>query len=370
MYSLTKIFQSLLIGNQKNAIEQMTDAEDGRKETTTIRFKPQTRAYLQAQSEHLGISVSQLLNIIVEGVVNIETAPQTNQIDNMHDRLMLLFEIHGISPLDMSLMLSPFGITLSKLKYRDVVIDTIKPQMLKEISGWFGVEESWLSCKSEVKYRDTTGWYKNTEGMALYLIEMLILHRSVEVIAVKRDGIPLELAENTDEQSHRIDVGFIIKYKTTVNNIDFNKYEYAEFQRWNYKKCRDELKVMFKFMSELEKKCSGFHFSGCSLDDSEIEQLVRRKLFPSQIENKLGNNSWYPQELSDGFSYPSNDMNFEKFIIAYNSYPTKNFKPNVGLSGYYESWDVDVFGKINETHNFPYLQKALLDLYDLYHKDK
>ncbi|EJG2388461.1 conjugal transfer protein TraE [Kluyvera ascorbata] len=370
MYSLAKIFQSLLLGNQRNAIEQMADAEEGRKETTTIRFKPQTRAYLQAQSETLGISVSQLLNIIVEGVVNIETAPQTNQIDTHYDRLMLLFEIHGISPLDISRMLSKFGITLSKLKYRDVILDAMNPDILKEISGWFGVEESWLLGKSEVKYRDTTGWYKNTEGMALYLIELLILHRRVEVIAVKRAGIPLKQAEDIEEQSHRIDVGFLIKYKTTVNDVEFFKYEYAEFQRWNYKKCRDELKVMFKFMSELEKRYTGFHFSGCSLDDSEIEQLVRRKLFPSQIENKLGNGSWYPQELSGEVSYSSEDMNLHKFIIAFTSNPSKHFKPKTGLSGYYESWDVDVFGKANESHNFPYLQKALIDLYDLYHKDK
>ncbi|MEG3139516.1 hypothetical protein SC171_16675 [Pantoea cypripedii] len=75
--------------------------DDGRKEVTSIRLKPQTRAYQQAQSETLGISVSQCINIIVDGVVNIETSPHQIHIETMYDRLMLLFESHGIEPLQM-----------------------------------------------------------------------------------------------------------------------------------------------------------------------------------------------------------------------------------------------------------------------------
>lgn len=370
MYSLSKIIQSLLIGNQKSAIEQMKDTDDGRKETTTIRFKPQTRAYLQAQSENLGISVSQLLNIIVEGVINLETAPKTNEIDTLYDRLILLFEVHGISILDTSRMLSKFGITLSKLKSRDAVLDSITPDLLRDVSSWFGIEEGWLIGKKEDKYRENSGWYKNTEGMALYLIEMLIRYRSVEVIAIKRDGIPLDLAEALDDNSSRIDVGFILKYKVEINGVRFYKYEYSEFQRWNYIRCREHLKLMFMFMKELDNHHEGFNFRGCSLDDNTIEQLIRRKLFPSQIEDKLNNNSWHPYDLTDGILSTYNEMNFEKFITSYTSAPMKHFTPNIGMHGYCESWEVDVWAGTKKSHHYLYLHKALVDIYELYHKDK
>lgn len=76
MLSLTKIIQSLIFAGNAKAQQEAHDVQDGKKEITSIRLRPHTRAYLQAQSEVLGVSVSQLINIIVDGVVSAETTPQ------------------------------------------------------------------------------------------------------------------------------------------------------------------------------------------------------------------------------------------------------------------------------------------------------
>lgn len=109
MHSLSKLVQALIAFGNKTALAQSKEMDDGRKEITSIRLKPQTRAYLQVQSENLGISVSQLINIMVDGVVSVETTPQKNVIDTMYDRLMMLFESHNLTPLEVSRLLKHRG---------------------------------------------------------------------------------------------------------------------------------------------------------------------------------------------------------------------------------------------------------------------
>jgi hypothetical protein len=370
MYTLVKIIQSLITGGHPQALKQMDETEEGRKEITSIRLKPQTRAYLQAQSDSLGISVSQLINIIVDGVVSIETTPQISKINSIYDRLMLLFENHRIQPMDMSRMLSDFGVTLSKLKSCDTMLDLITPAMIQQVSSWFGTNPKWLSAESDEIYsRATVGWYKNTEGMAASLIEHRIIHRSIDVYAIKRDGIPFEVAEEFDDNKHRLDVGFLLKYETQVKGVSFYKYEVCEFQRWNYDRCREHLKLVFKFIDALEDHCSGVNFYGRSLDDNIIDKLYLRELSPAQLDRELLSNAkaWYPADLTNDIGNRYSKMNFGKFISAFCDSPSKSFIPNKTQSDYIESWEIETFGEDGEKFKTLFLAEGLLKLYEKYH---
>lgn len=366
MHSLLKIVQSLITSGNSRANERNTEVEEGPKEITSIRLKPQTRAYLQVQSETLGISVSQLINIMIDGVVELETAPLKNEIDSLYDRLMMLFESHKISPLDMSRMLHKYGVTLSKIKSRDTMLDLITPEMLKEVSGWFGTNLTWLNGTSEEIYSRNIDWYKNPDWMILAIIDRLIKYRKVDVYALKREGIELSEAENYDTTALNLSMGFVIKYKHTVDNVTFDRYEICEFQRWNYVVCRDGLKDIFRGLYELEKRNQGVSLYGYSIENNILDKLPRGRIFPSQLENTMGKNGlWYPEDQVDNVPLQSK---IARYVEAYSSLPSKHFCENDNDDHHSKRWHISVFQNGESKFEYHYLKDGLNDLYDKFHK--
>ncbi|HHR6019713.1 TPA: hypothetical protein ACS7Z7_003399 [Providencia alcalifaciens] len=68
-YSFYKLVCALNGQVTKETIAKMNMILGDKKEVTSIRLRPKTRAVLQVYSENLGISVSQIINIMVDGVV-------------------------------------------------------------------------------------------------------------------------------------------------------------------------------------------------------------------------------------------------------------------------------------------------------------
>lgn len=368
MHSLIKIIQSLIATGNSRAKEQNVGNEEGPKEITSIRLKPQTRAYLQAQSETLGISVSQLINIMVDGVVELETAPINNRIDSLYDRLILVFESHHIAPLDMSRMLSKYGVTLSKIKSRDSMLDLITPEMLKDVSGWFGVNPDWLSGEKEDIYpRNCIYWDKRPENMVLSVIDRLIKYRETDVYVIKTDGVSFEEAENNDDVMHNMRMGFLIRYQQTVEGVTFDKYELCEFQRWNYVRCRDELKAIFLGIIKLESAYTGVHLHGYSLDKGVMDKLIQGKVFPPLLKDVFyRNENWYPEDLVTGLGLK---RKIAEYIEAYTELPSKNFAEEKTGDHLSKKWTVSVFTSDKSTYQYRNLNDALTDIYDKYHKN-
>ncbi|MEN4545909.1 conjugal transfer protein TraE [Pantoea agglomerans] len=370
MHSLTKILHSLLTGGHERAVKQMEEEDDGRKEVTSIRLKPQTRAYLQAQSETLGISVSQFINIIVDGVVNVETSPHQSRIDTMYDRLMLLFESHGIAPLEMSRILAGHGFTLSKLKSRDATLDLITTELLAAVSRWFGVQTFWLSAKSNAVYPNRTfHWYKSPESMAASVIEKNILYGDLEVFAIKNAGVSFKLAEEHDDHDHYVGMGFLLRYHTKVGDVSISRYEIGEFQRWNYENCRNDLKLIFRFLSELAGQSSSVHLYGCSVDETIFDRIYHGRILPDQLEKALNRSQrWDPRTVLEESSASYRKMKFGKYITAYCGLPEKTFRPVYSeYSSYPEGWTVLPCKEGAGEESYFSLSKALEGSYDRYH---
>lgn len=370
MHSLTKILHSLLAGGHDRAVKQMEEEDDGRKEVTSIRLKPQTRAYLQAQSEALGISVSQFINIIVDGVVNIETSPHQSRIDTMYDRLMLLFESNGIEPLQMSRMLAEHGFTLSKLKSRDATLDLLTPELLATVSGWFGVETSWLSAKNNAVYPTRNiHWYKSPEEMAASIIERSILYGDLEVFAVKNAGVSFRMAEEHDDNEHHLGIGFLVRYRARAGDAGVTRYEFCEFQRWNYVKCRNDLKLVFRFLSELQNKKYGVRFHGCSVDEALYDRIYHGRILPDQLEKALNRGEWWdPRSELEDFSGSYQKMKFGQYLTAYCGRPDKKFEPVYNqYSSYPEGWKVSLWNGGPDEQRYFSLSAALEGSFDRYH---
>ncbi|WP_072279232.1 hypothetical protein [Cedecea neteri] len=370
MHSLTKILSSLLTGGQERALKVMDEEEDGRKEVTSIRLKPQTRAYLQAQSEVLGISVSQFINIIVDGVVNIETSPHQSRIDTIYDRLMLLFEINGIGPLEMSQILAEYGLTLSKLKSRDATLDLLTPELLKNVSNWFGVQQSWLSAKSEGVFPTRAlHWYKNTEGMAASIIERNIEYGDLDVYIIKNAGVSFEQAEKYDDYENNLGMGFVLEYRTKIGSASICRYEFCEFQRWNYIRCRNDLKLIFRFLHELEQKRAAIRVHGCTVKEAIFERIYNGRILPDQLRIALNNAAWWdPRIITEDVAVNYSEMKFSKFVTAYCELPMKTIRPVYNqYSSNPEAWTVTLWKDDSGEQKYHSLREALEDSFRRYH---
>ncbi|EAA6866665.1 hypothetical protein C7P35_08910 [Salmonella enterica] len=292
MFRFTQLLQSLIKTGNMVAEDRISQLEDTSvKELTTVRLRPETKAYLQSQSETLGVSLSQVINMILDGVVSMEMKPAAdNKIKGIYDRIMSLFELHNINTVDMAKMLSGYGIKLSHLRNPDKFIDILSMDMIKEIADWFSINYKWIIGETNELYspRDNT-WYKDSYGFSLLLLEKSFRHSDLKVSVVKANNVSFENAEKLEEQYSRLYVGFILSYTSTINGVSFTKYEVCEFQRWNYDKCRGYLKFIFYFLDSVRSK---INCQGVSFNEEIVDGLMAGRLFPSTIKGMLSE-TWF-----------------------------------------------------------------------------
>ncbi|EDR9713696.1 conjugal transfer protein TraE [Salmonella enterica subsp. diarizonae] len=367
MYTLTRLIQSLISsGHSKAAQESVSADSDGPKELTSIRLKPSTRAYLQAQSDHLGISLSQSINMIIDGVVELETSPVKNSFDTIYDRIMMLFDSHGIMPLDRRRMLSKYGVTTAILKSRYDFLDLVTPEMISDLSDWFCVRQKWLNgVSTEICETRNIVWYKNAEGMALTMLEQALLNKGLKVYVIKRHGIDMKRAEEIDDNINSLDMGFIFETKRTVAGVTFQRFEICEFQRWNYVRCREHLKLIFKFLDQYNERfrhsSNSISFDGIALEDEVLEPLCNGKLLPTQLREKFYHNQiWYPEDYTAGVNHQYQSMDFERYLDGFSKGPSKHFTCKTTKYNSTE-WEVKIYGSVEETLTYYSLSEALLD---------
>ncbi|EIK1335565.1 conjugal transfer protein TraE [Salmonella enterica] len=367
MYTLTRLIQSLISsGHSKAAQESVSANSDGPKELTSIRLKPATRAYLQAQSDHLGISLSQSINMIIDGVVELETSPVKNSFDTIYDRIMMLFDSHDIMPLDRRRMLSKYGVTTAILKSRDDFLDLVTPEMISDLSDWFCVGKKWLNgVSTEICETRNIIWYKNAEGMALTMMEQALLNKGLKVYVIKRHGIDLQRAEEIDDTANNLDMGFIFETSRTVAGVTFRRFEICEFQRWNYVRCREHLKLIFKFLDQYSERfrhsSAPISFDGISLEDEVLEPLCNGKLLPAPLSKQFYHNQlWYPEDHIANINHQYRSMAFERYMDGLKKGPVKTItlKTTEFKS---KEWEVKLFGTGAETLTYYSLSEALLD---------
>lgn len=374
MYSFTQLIQSLLSSGHSKAVQESVSADStGPKELTSIRLKPSTRAYLQAQSDHLGISLSQSINMIIDGVVELETSPVKNSFDTIYDRIMMLFDSHNIMPLDRRRMLSKYGVTTAILKSRDDFLDLVTPEMISDLSDWFCVRQKWLNgVSTEICETRNIIWYKNAEGMALTMMEQALLNKGLKVYVIKRHGIDLQRAEEIDDTANNLDMGFIFETSRTVAGVTFRRFEICEFQRWNYVRCREHLKLIFKFLDQYSERFrhsrAPISFDGISLEDEVLEPLCNGKLLPAQLSKEFYHHQiWYPEDHITDVNHQYRSMDFERYLDGLIKGPTKtiSLKTTEFKS---KEWEVKLYGTEEDTLTYYSLSEALLDQAQRYSK--
>lgn len=295
MFRLTQLFQSLIATGNKTAVEKMkSDQEQSAKELTSVRLRPETKTYLQVQSETLGVSLSQVINIILDGVVSMETKTATeNKAKAIYDRIMTLFESHKINSVEMVKMLSNYNLKLSHLSSADLFLDHVTDEMIKDISEWFSVDYEWIIGNTNTIYSPRYNiWYKSSYEFSLSILNKSYNLTDFKVFAIKNSNVSFEQAEIRNDNESRLDIGFAFSYKNEVNGVWFTKYEVCEFQHWNYDKCRGYLRFIFYFLDSLYGR---INCRAVSFDEHIVDGLRSGRILYSSIVDK-SDESWYVRE--------------------------------------------------------------------------
>ena len=145
--SLTEIFTSLLAlpDLDRNAIAALLYRGDKKPlQTTSLRMRAGTLQLVQELSVRIGISQSELLNMLVEGSLRDIFLTFSNSAASIIDRFEVLMQAHQLPPTDIAQLLSPWNIKLSVLQDRERTVDYLTTSLLQELADWFYVSRDWL----------------------------------------------------------------------------------------------------------------------------------------------------------------------------------------------------------------------------------
>lgn len=145
--SLTAIFTSLLALPEldRNRIAELLARSDKKPmQTTSLRMRPGTRQLIDELSGRIGISQSELMNMIVEGSLRDIFLPFSNIATSVIDRFEVLMQAHELDPTDIAQLLSSWNIRVSVLQDRERTMDYLTTPLLQELACWFHVSPDWL----------------------------------------------------------------------------------------------------------------------------------------------------------------------------------------------------------------------------------
>ncbi|MEI7188569.1 hypothetical protein [Dickeya dianthicola] len=148
--NLTSVMAELAVMAFNATDMNVAQDNDGNKGPFSVRFRPSTKLFIEKQSALLGISGSELVNMIVEGAIREVTMPFESMVTSVYERFVLLMRAHDIGIVQTADLLKPFNIKLSILEDRQRTLDYLSVDVLHYLSEQFCVNPDWLMGKSDV----------------------------------------------------------------------------------------------------------------------------------------------------------------------------------------------------------------------------
>lgn len=278
--SLTGIFASLLAlpGFEKEKIAALLSENSSKKllSPTTLRFRPGTKALVDLISEKLGISASEVINLILESTLREIYFPFSHTAESIADRFEYLLKSHGLSPPDVAQLLSPWNLRLSILRDRERTMDYLTPPLLETLARWFYVSQDWLFGRSDCPV-DTSlpihRWPQSEEEFRKRIIP------SDENNNIK---IIFWTNVNSPDNEYEKRTGILIKKKETSGNVIYHPVLSITPQCLNSEQ-RDWVTSL-----KTSLKCTG-RIRFITLGDRAATALEQGTMLPAFILNKSVN---------------------------------------------------------------------------------
>ena len=177
------------------------------------------------------------------------------------------------------------------------------------------------------------------------------------------------MAEGYDDNAHHLGMGFLLRYRSRAGEYSVSRYAFCKFQRWNHEKCRADLKLVFRFLSELESRKRGIRFHGSWVDETVFDRIYQGRILPDQLEKALNSAEWWdPRNVLGKSSANYQRMKFGQYITAYCGTPGKTFEPVYNqYSNYPEGWRISLWSGSTGEEQYFSLSEALEDSFNRYH---
>jgi hypothetical protein len=120
------------------------------------------------------------------------------------------------------------------------------------------------------------------------------------VMVIRRERADFERArrEGNDTEKMNEQVGVVVRLtRHTPSGQSFTVYEVWEFERWNYWRCREQLKLLFAFCDHMR-----IYIVGHELPNEKLESLSSGRHLPIHLLNRLGAVTWFPYNFASVFS--------------------------------------------------------------------
>ena len=279
-------------------IARQTPVRTDERSPTSIRLKPATKHFLEAQATALNTSVQGLIDLILDGVMEATTDDPTARLRSIRERFFMLMQAHHLDLPDAAEMMAPFGFTLSSMSNTDRFLDLMTPAVIDYLAKTFHVQGDWLRASSDQAVRAgiDVHWYKNVFGVAQQLIEHKKAGRRPELIIVRRQGADFERAfkDNDNGKAPEESVGAVLRlHRMTPSGTHYLTFELWEFQRWNYWRCREQLKFLIAFCEQMRIPTVGHE-----LKEDVIRRLLAGDQLPAVLLDRLGASAWSPDDYA------------------------------------------------------------------------
>ncbi|MBU9822977.1 hypothetical protein J1782_24090 [Rahnella sp. BCC 1045] len=261
-----------------------------------VRFKPGIREYVTQASAKLGVSASEFINILIEGVVRETLSPFQTRATLVVERFQLLMGAHGLNVTDVATLLSPWNIGLSVLENRERTMDYLTAPLLSEMADWFGVNKGWL--QGEVV----------TPGPAPGNIpdwHTLALRINKEIRAFSGIGLPQiillrdKLAPPVDKRSHETLIGVCLITARLKNGVPLRIVQYLG-EQIPYGGHEELISDFLAYCGVIERKGLA-RVATRTTDTTTLSLLSSGKVLPIMAVDKIFNSTdlseWQTEEL-------------------------------------------------------------------------
>ncbi|ALM54070.1 hypothetical protein [Halomonas huangheensis] len=316
---------SNLANSAPSPSSSITPAEDddGSRANTTLRLEPAVRKFVDDQAKHYGVSSQQFIAMMLKGLMTGGSHEMVQQASLMESRIYDVFARNKLSPSQVAIMLSPFGINASVLKDPQSLLEKVTPEMISHLSDKFGVKEEWLNGVSDQIFSD-----RNYDRSQFQLVQEILKEKDstdrVHVHFVMEDGYqPLEDEGESSWAKSRVHAGFIIEFQTE----EATKYLIIRHQPWGYKRTRIEMKTFLMFLERGEEVYYPVRgYQGWIIEKNKFDALFSGTVWPSDILEfraqgvKTGANAEvYLEDMVDQDGQALEEFEVEDVSLAYES---------------------------------------------------
>jgi antitoxin component of RelBE/YafQ-DinJ toxin-antitoxin module len=298
--NVTSLLSHLTLEHDDKLSTQLSAAATESKKSgdpLAVRFKPGVREYVTLASAKMGISASEFINILIEGVIRETLSPFQNRATQVVERFQLLMGAHNLKITDVAMLLSPWNIGLSVLESRERTMDYLTDSLLSEMARWFNINKCWLTAESSSSVAipgNIPDWHNPALRISNILADISLTE--LPQIVLIRDT----LAPSVDKYSDETLVGVSLITVKLKNGVPFRIAEYLG-EQIPYGGHKQLFNDFMAYCGVLEKKGLA-NIITCTTDTSTLRVLLSGKVLPIMILNKILNqhhlNPWNKEEVN------------------------------------------------------------------------